>query len=146
VKIEQLGAVDIGDDVEIGANSCIDRGALSDTVIARGVKMDNLIQIGHNVQIGEHTALAGCVGIAGSTQIGARCTFGGQVGIVGHLRIVDDVHVGGGTVISRSILKPGHYGGVFPFDDNATWEKNAATLRQLHALRGRLRALEKKLA
>jgi UDP-3-O-[3-hydroxymyristoyl] glucosamine N-acyltransferase len=145
VKIEQLGAVDIGDDVEIGANSCIDRGALSDTVIARGVKMDNLIQIGHNVHIGEHTALAGCVGIAGSTHIGAHCTFGGQVGIVGHLRIVDHVHVGGGTVVSRSILKPGHYGGVFPFDDNATWEKNAATLRQLHALRGRLRALEKKI-
>ncbi len=145
VKIEQLGAVDIGDDVEIGANTCIDRGALSDTVIASGVKMDNLIQIGHNVHIGEHTALAGCVGIAGSTHIGAHCTFGGQVGIVGHLRIVDHVHVGGGTVVSRSILKPGHYGGVFPFDDNATWEKNAATLRQLHALRGRLRALEKKI-
>jgi UDP-3-O-[3-hydroxymyristoyl] glucosamine N-acyltransferase len=107
--------------------------------------MDNLIQIGHNVHIGEHTALAGCVGIAGSTHIGAHCTFGGQVGIVGHLRIVDHVHVGGGTVVSRSILKPGHYGGVFPFDDNATWEKNAATLRQLHALRGRLRALEKKI-
>jgi UDP-3-O-[3-hydroxymyristoyl] glucosamine N-acyltransferase len=143
-KIEQLGAVDIGDDVEIGANTCIDRGALADTVIAQGVKMDNLIQIGHNVHIGAHTALAGCVGIAGSTHIGAYCTFGGQVGIVGHLRIVDHVHVGGGTVVSRSILKPGHYGGVFPFDDNATWEKNAATLRQLHALRGRLRALEKK--
>jgi UDP-3-O-[3-hydroxymyristoyl] glucosamine N-acyltransferase len=145
VKIEQLGAVDIGDDVEIGANTCIDRGALADTVIAQGVKMDNLIQIGHNVHIGAHSALAGCVGIAGSTHIGAFCTFGGQVGIVGHLRIVDHVHVGGGTVVSRSILKPGHYGGVFPFDDNATWEKNAATLRQLHALRGRLRALENKL-
>jgi len=145
VKIEQLGAVDIGDDVEIGANTCIDRGALADTVIAQGVKMDNLIQVGHNVHIGAHSALAGCVGIAGSTHIGAHCTFGGQVGIVGHLRIVDHVHVGGGTVVSRSILKPGHYGGVFPFDDNATWEKNAATLRQLHALRGRLRALENKL-
>jgi UDP-3-O-[3-hydroxymyristoyl] glucosamine N-acyltransferase len=145
VKIEQLGAVQIADDVEIGANSCIDRGALADTVIGQGVKMDNLIQIGHNVHIGAHTALAGCVGIAGSTHIGAYCTFGGQVGIVGHLRIVDHVHVGGGTVVSRSILKPGHYGGVFPFDDNATWEKNAATLRQLHALRGRLRALEKKI-
>jgi UDP-3-O-[3-hydroxymyristoyl] glucosamine N-acyltransferase len=145
VKIEQLGAVDIADDVEIGANTCIDRGALADTVIGPGVKMDNLIQIGHNVHIGAHTALAGCVGIAGSTHIGAYCTFGGQVGIVGHLRIVDHVHVGGGTVVSRSILKPGHYGGVFPFDDNATWEKNAATLRQLHALRGRLRALEKKI-
>jgi UDP-3-O-[3-hydroxymyristoyl] glucosamine N-acyltransferase len=144
-KIEQLGAVRIGDDVEIGANCCIDRGALADTVIEQGVKMDNLIQVGHNVHIGAHTALAGCVGIAGSSHIGAHCTIGGGVGITGHVRIVDRVHIGGATVVTRSILKPGSYGGVFPFDDNGVWEKNAATLRQLHALRARVRSLEQHL-
>ena len=146
VKIEQLGAVRIGDDVEIGANTCIDRGALGDTVIGDGVKLDNLIQIGHNVRIGDHSALAGCVGIAGSAVIGKHCTIGGAGMIAGHLEIVDHVHVGGGTLVSRSIRKPGHYTGVFPFDDNAAWEKNAATLRQLHSLRDRLRALERNAA
>jgi UDP-3-O-[3-hydroxymyristoyl] glucosamine N-acyltransferase len=143
-KIEQLGAVVIGDDVEIGANTCIDRGALGDTVIGNGVKLDNLIQVGHNVHIGDHTAMAGCVGIAGSARIGAHCTVGGGAIILGHLEIVDRVNVSAATVVTRSILKPGHYSGVFPFDENAAWEKNAATLRQLHALRDRLRALEKK--
>lgn len=143
-KIEQLGAVRIGNDVEIGANTCIDRGALDDTVIEDGVKLDNLIQIGHNVRIGAHTAMAGCVAVAGSTRIGSRCTIGGASSIVGHIELVDDVHVSACTLISRSIHKPGHYSGVFPFDDNKTWEKNAATLRQLHTLRERLRALEKK--
>jgi len=142
-KIEQLGAVAIGDDVEIGANTCIDRGALDDTVIGDGVKIDNLVQIAHNVHIGEHSALAGCVGVAGSARIGRRCTFGGAAMILGHLEIADDVHVSAGTLISRSIRKAGVYSGVFPFDDNAAWEKNAATLRQLHALRERIRALEK---
>jgi UDP-3-O-[3-hydroxymyristoyl] glucosamine N-acyltransferase len=142
-KIEQLGAVRIGDDVEIGANTCIDRGALGDTVIEDGVKLDNLIQIGHNVRIGAHSALAGCVGIAGSAIIGAHCTIGGAGMIAGHLEIVDHVHISGGTLVSRSIRKPGHYTGVFPMDDNASWEKNAATLRQLHGLRDRLRALER---
>jgi UDP-3-O-[3-hydroxymyristoyl] glucosamine N-acyltransferase len=141
-KIEQLGIVRIGDDVEIGANTCIDRGALDDTVIDDGVKLDNLIQIAHNVRIGAHTAMAGCVGVAGSTTIGRRCTIAGAAMIIGHLRIVDDVTVTVGTCVTRSILKPGTYSGVFPFDDNASWEKNAATLRQLHALRDRLRALE----
>jgi UDP-3-O-[3-hydroxymyristoyl] glucosamine N-acyltransferase len=145
VKIEQLGAVLIGDDVEIGANTCIDRGALGDTVIAKGVKLDNLIQIGHNTQIGEHTAMAGCVGVAGSAKIGAHCTVGGAGMILGHLTIVDNVHVSSGTLISRSIKQPGHYSGAFPFDDNASWEKNAATLRQLHALRERIRTLEKQV-
>lgn len=143
-KIEQLGAVRIGDDVEIGANTCIDRGALDDTVIGDGVKFDNLIQIGHNVRIGDHCAFAGCVGIAGSAKIGKHCTAGGGAIILGHLELVDHVHVTAATVITRSILKPGQYSGLFPFDDNASWEKNAATLRQLHSLRERLRALEKK--
>jgi UDP-3-O-[3-hydroxymyristoyl] glucosamine N-acyltransferase len=143
-KIAQLGAVRIGNDVEIGANTCIDRGALDDTVIEDGVKLDNLIQIGHNVRIGAHTAMAGCVGVAGSAKIGARCTVGGSAGILGHLEIADDVHISSFSLVTRSISKPGQYTGVFPLDDNASWEKNAATLRQLHSLRDRLRALEKK--
>ena len=143
-KIEQLGAVVIGDDVEIGANTCIDRGALDDTVLGQGVKLDNLVQIGHNVRIGDHTAFAGCVGVAGSARIGRHCTAGGGAIILGHLEIVDHVHITAATLITRSIHKPGQYSGAFPFDDNAAWEKNAATLRQLHALRERLRALEKK--
>ena len=142
-KIEQLGAVSIGDDVEIGANTCIDRGALGDTLIADGVKLDNLIQIGHNVRIGEHTAMAGCVGVAGSAVIGRHCTVGGAGMILGHLELADRVHISAGSLVTRSILKPGQYTGVFPIDDNASWEKNAATLRQLHALRDRLRALER---
>jgi UDP-3-O-[3-hydroxymyristoyl] glucosamine N-acyltransferase len=144
-KIEQLGAVRIGNDVEIGANTCIDRGALEDTVIGDGVKLDNLIQIGHNVRIGEHTAMAGCVGVAGSARIGAHCTVGGGAVILGHLELADHVNVSAATVVTRSIRQPGHYSGVFPFDDNAAWEKNAATLRHLHSLRERLRALEKKI-
>jgi UDP-3-O-[3-hydroxymyristoyl] glucosamine N-acyltransferase len=144
LKIEQLGAVRIGDEVEIGANTCIDRGTLDDTVLEDGVKLDNLIQIGHNVRIGAHTAMAGCVGVAGSAQIGAHCTFGGGAGVLGHLRIVDHVHITAATLVSRSILKPGQYSGAFPIDDNANWEKNAATLRQLYALRQRIKVLEKK--
>ena len=143
-KIEQLGGVLIGDDVEIGANTCIDRGALEDTVIEDGVKLDNLVQIGHNVRVGAHSAFAGCVGVAGSARIGRHCTAGGGAIILGHLEIVDHVHISAATLITRSIHKPGTYSGAFPFDDNASWEKNAATLRQLHALRDRLRALEKK--
>jgi len=145
-KIEQLGAVRIGDDVEIGANTCIDRGALEDTVLGHGVKLDNLVQIGHNVRIGDHTAFAGCVGVAGSARIGAHCTAGGGAIILGHLEIVDHVHITAATVITRSIRKPGQYSGAFPFDDNAAWEKNAATLRQLHTLRERVRALERSSA
>lgn len=143
-KIEQLGAVRIGDDVEIGANTCIDRGALDDTVLGDGVKLDNLVQIGHNVRIGDHTAFAGCVGVAGSARIGRHCTAGGGAIILGHLEIVDHVHITAATLITRSIRKPGQYSGAFPFDDNAAWEKNAATLRQLHTLRERLRTLENK--
>lgn len=145
VKIEQLGAVRIGNEVEIGANTCIDRGALEDTVIENGVKLDNLIQIGHNVHIGAHTALAGCVGVAGSARIGAGCTIGGGAVVLGHLTLADGVHISAASVVMRSIRQPGQYSGVFPIDDNASWEKNAATLRQLHTLRQRIKTLESKL-
>lgn len=145
-KIEQLGAVRIGNDVEIGANTCIDRGALADTVIEDGVKLDNLIQIAHNVHVGAHTVMAGCVGVAGSSRIGAHCTIGGGAGVAGHLSIVDGVHIGAMSLVSRSIHQPGAYAGVFPLDDKSSWERNAATLRQLSTLRDRIKALEKILA
>ena len=141
-KIEQLGAVRIGNDVEMGANTCIDRGALDDTVIEDGVKLDNLVQIGHNVRVGAHTAMAGCAGVAGSATIGAYCTVGGGAVVLGHLTLADHVHISAASVVTRSILKPGHYSGLFPIDDNAAWEKNAATLKQLHSLRERIKALE----
>lgn len=142
VKIEQLGHVVIGDDVEIGANTCIDRGALDDTVIGNGVKLDNLVQIGHNVKVGDHTAMAGCVGVAGSAVIGSHCTVGGGAVVLGHLTLADHVHISAASVVTRSLSKPGQYSGVFPLDDNASWEKNAATLKQLHALRDRIKKLE----
>ncbi len=146
VKIEQLGAVTIGDDVEIGANTCIDRGALDDTVIEDGVKLDNLIQIAHNVHIGHHTAIAGCTAIAGSTRIGAHCTIAGAASIVGHLTIAERTHISATTLVTRSITEPGrHITGAFPMDDNAAWEKNAATLRKLYQLRERVKALEQQL-
>ncbi len=141
-KIEQLGAVKIGNDVEIGANTCIDRGALQDTVIEDGVKLDNLIQIGHNVHIGKHTAMAGCVGVAGSARIGAHCTVGGGAVILGHLSLADGVHISAASVVTRSISKPGSYTGLFPIDENANWEKNAASLKQLHQIRHRLKLVE----
>jgi UDP-3-O-[3-hydroxymyristoyl] glucosamine N-acyltransferase len=144
-KIEQLGAVQIGDDVEIGANTCIDRGALQDTVIEDGVKLDNLIQIGHNVRVGRNTAMAGCVGVAGSATIGPNCTVGGGAIVLGHLTLGANVHISAATVVSKSILKPGHYTGMFPIDENASWERNAATLKQLHGLRDRIKTLEKEL-
>jgi UDP-3-O-[3-hydroxymyristoyl] glucosamine N-acyltransferase len=144
-KIEQLGSVRIGDDVEIGANTCIDRGALDDTVIENGVKLDNLIQIGHNVHIGAHTAMAGCVGVAGSARIGAHCTVGGGAVVLGHLTLVDHVHISAASVVTRSILQPGQYTGMFPLDSNANWEKNAASLKQLSRLRERIKALESEI-
>ena len=113
-KIEQLGAVRIGNDVEIGANTCIDRGALQDTVIEDGVKLDNLIQIGHNVRVGRNTAMAGCVGVAGSATIGANCTIGGSAGVLGHLTIADGVNVSSFSLVTRSLNKPGHYTGFYP--------------------------------
>ncbi len=146
VKIEQLGAVRIGDDVEIGANTCIDRGALDDTVIGNGVKMDNLIMIAHNVQIGEHTAMAANTGVAGSARIGAHCTIGGAANIAGHLTIADGIHITATSMVTRSLRKQGAYTGFFPLDDNATWEKNAAAVKSLHKLRDRVRALEQQLS
>jgi UDP-3-O-[3-hydroxymyristoyl] glucosamine N-acyltransferase len=130
VKIPQIGGVRVGDDVEIGANTTIDRGALDDTVLEDGVKLDNLVQIGHNVRIGAHTAIAGCAGVAGSADIGRHCTIGGAAVILGHLRIADHVHVSAGTLISRSILKPGTYTGIYPFDEHASWTRSAARLRR----------------
>jgi UDP-3-O-[3-hydroxymyristoyl] glucosamine N-acyltransferase len=141
-KIEQLGAVRIGDDVEIGANTCVDRGALTDTVIGDGVKLDDLVMIGHNSRIGDHTLIAGCAGLAGSAVVGKHVFIGGASMINGHLTIADHTQITGGSFVGRSIHKAGLYSGVFPIDENANWEKNAATLRQLHSLRDRIRALE----
>jgi UDP-3-O-[3-hydroxymyristoyl] glucosamine N-acyltransferase len=144
-RIEQFGAVRIGDDVEIGANTCVDRGALDDTIIEDGVKLDNQIQIGHNCHIGKHTAMAGCVGVAGSTHVGAYCTLAGAAMIGGHLTIGDHVHIAPASAVSRSVLKPGRYAGFFPLDAADAWEKNAATLRHLYGLRERVKRLEKLL-
>jgi UDP-3-O-[3-hydroxymyristoyl] glucosamine N-acyltransferase len=146
VKIAQTGRVLIGDDVEIGANTTIDRGALDDTVIENGVKLDNQIQVGHNVRIGAHTAMAGCVGIAGSARIGARCTVGGGAVILGHLTLADGVHVSAGTLVGKSITAPGSYTGTVPFMAHAEWLKNFARLRHLESMADRIRALEKRLA
>jgi|SRR3990172_4662622 len=145
VKIPQIGAVLIGDDVEIGANTTIDRGALEDTVIESGVKLDNQIQIGHNCRVGAHTAMAGCVAVAGSADIGSHCTIGAGALILGHLSICDHVHVSADTVISHSIRKPGTYTGMFPADDNESWARNTAVVRHLAALADRVRELEKRL-
>jgi UDP-3-O-[3-hydroxymyristoyl] glucosamine N-acyltransferase len=143
IKIPQTGRVMIGDDVDIGANTCIDRGALADTIIEDGVKLDNQIQIGHNCHIGAHTAMAGCVGVAGSAKIGKYCTFGGAAMVLGHLTIADKVHISSGSMVSRSILEAGQYTGFYPLAKNADWEKSAAIVRNLDAMRDKIRALEK---
>ena len=143
IKIPQTGGVTIGDDVEIGANTCIDRGALTDTVIEDGVKLDNQIQIGHNCHIGAHTAMAGCVGIAGSTRIGKYCTIGGAAMIVGHITIADRVNVSAATMVSHAIHEAGHYTGFFPIAKNSDWEKSAVIVRNLASMREKLRQLEK---
>jgi UDP-3-O-[3-hydroxymyristoyl] glucosamine N-acyltransferase len=145
VKIPQIGRVVIGNQVEIGANTTIDRGALDDTVIEDGVKLDNLIQIGHNVHIGAHTIMAACSGVAGSTRIGKRCMFGGQAGISGHLTIVDDVVVSADTAVTKSITRPGVYTASVPLQAHADWVKNFAHVRHLDALAKRIRALEQQL-
>ncbi|EQD34284.1 UDP-3-O-(3-hydroxymyristoyl) glucosamine N-acyltransferase [mine drainage metagenome] len=144
-RIPQLGTVRIGDRVEIGANTCIDRGALEDTVIEDGVKLDNLIQIGHNVRIGAHTIVAGSVGIAGSTKIGKCCQIGGMVGIIGHLEIADHVIITARSMITQSIHAPGVYSGGIPSDNAARWRRNTARFRQLDEMANRLHILEKKL-
>jgi len=143
IKIPQTGRVLIGDDVDIGANTTIDRGALDDTVIEDGVKLDNQIQIGHNCHIGAHTAMAGCVGVAGSAKIGSRCTFGGAAMVLGHLEIADNVHISSGSMVSRSVLEPGQYTGFYPLAKNAEWERSAAIVRNLDSMRAKIRTLEK---
>lgn len=145
IKIPQIGRVLIGDDVEVGANSSIDRGTLEDTVIADGVKLDNQIQIGHNCHIGRHTAIAGCAGIAGSTHIGSRCQIGGAAMIIGHIRIADDVIVTGASFIGKSIDKPGMYTGQVPSQRHEAWLKNFVQLRHLDALAEKIRDIEKRL-
>lgn len=141
-KVPQLGSVRVGDDVEIGANTTVDRGAIGDTVLGNGVKLDNQIQVGHNVVIGEHTVVAGCTGISGSVVIGRRCMIAGQVGIAGHLEICDDVVVTGQTVVSGPITEPGVYSGALGFDEARRWRRNSARFRHLDELAGRVRRLE----
>ena len=147
LKIPQVGRVVIGDDVEVGANTTIDRGAMGDTIIEDGVKLDNQIQIGHNCRIGAHTAIAGCVGIAGSTKVGQRCTIGGGAGIVGHINIGDDVHISGFTLVSKSISQPGAYTSISstPFTTHADWLKLAAHLRHLDTYAEKLKTLQDKI-
>ena len=141
IKIPQIGRVVIGDDVEIGANTSIDRGALDDTVIGNGVKLDNQIQIAHNVRIGDHSAMAGCVGVAGSTKFGERCTVGGAGMISGHLEIADDVHVSAGTLVAKN-LRSGHYTSVYPLQTHEEWLHNAAQIKRLSRLAERISRLE----
>jgi UDP-3-O-[3-hydroxymyristoyl] glucosamine N-acyltransferase len=143
VKIPQVGSVRIADDVEIGANTTIDRGAIGDTVVEHGVKIDNQVQVGHNCHIGEHTVISGCVGISGSVTIGKRCMLGGMVGVVGHLQIADDVYLTGKTMVSHSITKPGLYSGQLPFDEARRFRRNSARFQHLDELARRVRALEK---
>lgn len=133
MKIPSLGGVHIGDDVEIGANTTIDRGALQDTIIEDGVKLDNQIQIGHNVRIGAHTAIAACAGIAGGARIGKRCTIGGGAGIAGHIEIADEVTINGMTLVTKSILKPGVYSSAWPAQENREWKRKVVWFNRLYS-------------
>ncbi|HKD54060.1 MAG TPA: UDP-3-O-(3-hydroxymyristoyl)glucosamine N-acyltransferase, partial [Steroidobacteraceae bacterium] len=142
VKVPQVGSVRVGADVEIGANTTIDRGALGDTVIEDGAKLDNLIQVGHNVRIGAHTAIAGCTGISGSVIIGKRCMIGGAVGIAGHLEIGDDVVVSGYSAVSHSLAGPGVYSGTLPVEEVHTWRRLIARFKRSARLEARVRGLE----
>ncbi|HEK0907963.1 TPA: UDP-3-O-(3-hydroxymyristoyl)glucosamine N-acyltransferase, partial [Pseudomonas putida] len=144
-KIAQIGGVTLGDDVEIGVNTAVDRGALSDTRIGNGVKLDNQIQIAHNVQIGDHTAMAACVGISGSTRIGKHCMIAGGVGMVGHIDVCDNVFVSGMTMVTRSITEPGGYSSGTAMQPLADWRKSAARIRQLDEMSKRLQQLEKRV-
>jgi UDP-3-O-[3-hydroxymyristoyl] glucosamine N-acyltransferase len=143
IKVPQLGRVWLGDDVEVGANTTIDRGALEDTVLHDGVKLDNLVMIAHNVEVGEHTAMAGCSGIAGSTKVGRNCTIGGQTGLAGHLTIGDNVHFSGATLVSRSFPKAGYFSGNLPAMENGAWRKLIARLRRLDDMAKDLKLLKK---
>ena len=145
IKVPQLGGVRLGDDVEVGANTTIDRGTIEDTVIENGVKLDNQIQVGHNVRIGEHTVIAGCVAIAGSVMIGKRCMIGGAAGIVGHIELADDVVVTAFTFVSHSLRQAGVYSGSMPVEQAAVWRRNTSRLRHLDELAKKVRVLEKKL-
>lgn len=145
IKVPQIGRVIIGDDVEIGANTTIDRGAMDDTVIEDGVKLDNQIQIGHNVHIGAHTAIAACAGVAGSARIGRQCRIGGASGIAGHIELADNVEISAHTLITKSISEAGTYTGAFPFSENREWRRNAVGLRNIGELAARVRALEQEL-
>ncbi|MFJ4141616.1 UDP-3-O-(3-hydroxymyristoyl)glucosamine N-acyltransferase [Pseudomonas sp. NPDC089734] len=142
-KIAQIGGVSIGDDVEIGVNTAIDRGALADTRIGNGVKLDNQIQIAHNVQVGDHTAMAACVGISGSTKIGKHCMLAGGVGLVGHIEICDGVFITGMTMVTHSITEPGSYSSGTAMQPAAEWRKSAARIRKLDDMARRLQKLEK---
>ena len=142
VKVPQVGTVRVGADVEIGANTTIDRGAIEDTVIEAGAKLDNLIMIAHNVRIGAHTAIAACTGISGSTTVGARCMIGGHCGFAGHINIADDVVITGYSMISRSIERPGVYSSGIPFEEARAWRRLVARFKRLPLLEGRLRKLE----
>ena len=146
IKVPQIGRAVVGDDVEIGANTTVDRGALDDTVIEEGAKLDNQIQVAHNVRIGAHTAIAACVGIAGSTKVGRNCRIGGASGISGHLDIADNVEISAFTLITKSISSAGTYTGVYPFETNVEWRRNAVQLKHLDELAQRVRAIEKKPA
>lgn len=146
VKIPQVGRVIIGNNVDVGANTSIDRGALDDTIVEDGVKLDNLIQVGHNCVIGEHTVVAGCVGIAGSAKIGKRCRIGGAAMILGHLEIADDVTISPGSMITRSIRKTDTYTALMPFQAHSDWLKTAAHIRQLGDLVTRIKQLENQVA
>jgi UDP-3-O-[3-hydroxymyristoyl] glucosamine N-acyltransferase len=142
VRVPQIGSVVLGDDVDVGANTTIDRGAIGDTVIANGVKIDNQVQVGHNVRIGEHTVIAACAGISGSAIIGRRCMLGGMVGVVGHLEICDDVAITGRTMVSSSIRRPGVYSSGLPADEARRFRRNAARFQHLDELAKRVRRLE----
>jgi UDP-3-O-[3-hydroxymyristoyl] glucosamine N-acyltransferase len=143
VKVPQIGGVNIGDDVEIGANTTIDRGALADTVIEEGVKLDNLIMIAHNCRIGAHSALAACVAIAGSSTLGKRCILGGRAGLTGHITLCDDVVVLGTSFISHSIGKPGVYSSALPSEEASTWRRIVGRIKRLDSMARRLRDVEK---
>jgi len=142
-KVPQLGSVRIGNDVEIGANTTIDRGAIENTIIEEGVKIDNQVQVAHNVFIGAQTAIAACVGISGSARIGRHCTLAGGVGVVGHLAIADHVHITGMSMVTRSISEPGTYSAGMPLMENRQWRRNAVRVKQLDCLTRRISSLEK---